>query len=99
MTPKTTLTKAVLFALFATTATAQTRPIRDVIVTATRLPAPLAETPGAYLIDRADIEARQMTTAAQALRTVPGLSVFSNGLYGVASVRQRGAINADAITP
>lgn len=72
-------------------AAANPPPAPEVVVTATRLPAELSVTPGAYVIDRQEIDARQLVTAAQALQTVPGLSVFSTGLFGLTSVRQRGA--------
>jgi vitamin B12 transporter len=81
----------------ASAAMAQTAPPGEVVVTATRLPASLAETPDAYVVDRQDIEARQITFAAQALQTVPGLSVFSNGMFGVTSVRQRGASSDETL--
>lgn len=66
-------------------------PLGEAIVTATRLATPVSVTPGTYVIDRVQIDSRQLTFAAQALQTAPGLSVFSNGPFGVTSVRQRGA--------
>jgi vitamin B12 transporter len=58
----------------------------------TRLPQPLSITPGAYVLDRAALDARGAVFAADALSGVPGLSVFRNGAFGgVTSVRQRGA--------
>ena len=80
-------------ALACAAGAAQAAPAADdpVIVTAVRLPAELAATPDAYIVTGAEIEARQATFAAQILQTVPGLSVYSNGLFGVTSVRMRGA--------
>ena len=82
-----------LIAALAASGAASADPATDapVIVTAVRLPADLASTPDAYLITGAEIEARQATFASQILQTVPGLSVYSNGLFGLTSVRMRGA--------
>lgn len=72
---------------YAQTAT----PVSEVVV-ATRLPTPTNVTPGAYVLDRTDIEARGAVFAPDLLDAAPGVSVFRNGAFGgVASVRQRGA--------
>jgi len=64
----------------------------EVLVTATRLPAIVADTPGARVIDRATIEQRGAVFAADILGDVPGLSVVRSGAFGgVAQVRMRGA--------
>ncbi len=64
----------------------------EVVVTATRLPAIVADTPGARVIDRATIEQRGAVFAADILSDVPGLSVVRSGAFGgVAQVRMRGA--------
>ena len=63
----------------------------EVVVTATRLPAIVADTPGARIIDQADIEDRGAVFAADVLTDVPGLSVVRSGVHGVAQVRMRGA--------
>ncbi|MBP8062948.1 MAG: TonB-dependent receptor [Brevundimonas sp.] len=63
----------------------------EVVVTATRLPAIVAETPGARIIDRATMDQRGAVFAADILGDVPGLSVYRAGLGGVTSVRIRGA--------
>ncbi len=63
----------------------------EVVVTATRLPAIVAETPGARAIDRSTIDQRGAVFAADILSDVPGLSVYRAGLGGVTSVRIRGA--------
>lgn len=64
----------------------------EVVVTATRLPAIVADTPGARVIDRAAIEQRGAVFAADILSDVPGLSVVRSGAFGgVAQVRIRGA--------
>ncbi len=74
-----------------TVALAQAGNLSDVVVTSTRLPAGLSVTPGAYVISRQEIDDRQLTFVSEALQTAPGLAVFSNGLFGLTSVRQRGA--------
>ncbi|HRJ64133.1 TonB-dependent receptor plug domain-containing protein [Brevundimonas sp. UBA2416] len=64
----------------------------EVVVTATRLPAIVADMPGARVIDRATIDRRGAVFAADILSDVPGLSVVrSGGFGGVAQVRIRGA--------
>jgi len=64
----------------------------EVVVTATRLPAIVADTPGARVIDRATIDQRGPVFAADILSDVPGLSVVRSGAFGgVAQVRMRGA--------
>ncbi len=65
--------------------------LTEVVVTATRLPAIVADTPGARVIDRRTIEQRGAVFAADILADVPGLSVYRAGLGGVTSVRMRGA--------
>ncbi|MEH6665186.1 MAG: TonB-dependent receptor [Brevundimonas sp.] len=81
---------AALFALpaFADDAT----DVDEVIVTATRVPAIVAGTPGARVIDADDIEQRGAVFAADILADVPGLSVTRSGAFsGPATVRIRGA--------
>ena len=69
-----------------------TTKVGDVIVTATRLPAIVADTPGARVIDSKTIEQRGAVFAADILADVPGLSVTRSGAFGgVAQVRMRGA--------
>lgn len=95
------MTRSILYAtaaavLFPLSAYAQdvTDPdaLPEVVVTATRLPAIIADTPGARVIDRATIEQRGAVFAADILNDVPGLSVVRSGAYGgVAQVRMRGA--------
>ena len=64
----------------------------EVVVTATRLPAIVADTPGARVIDRETIDRRGAVFAADILTDVPGLSVVRSGAFGgVAQVRMRGA--------
>ncbi|MDP3370708.1 MAG: TonB-dependent receptor [Brevundimonas sp.] len=64
----------------------------EVVVTATRLPAIVADTPGARVIDRAAIDQRGAVFAADILSDVPGLSVVRSGAFGgLAQVRMRGA--------
>ncbi|MGE5566794.1 MAG: TonB-dependent receptor plug domain-containing protein [Parcubacteria group bacterium] len=76
---------------FPTFALAQTQ-VNEVIVTATRLPAFVEETPSVHVIGREEIENRQAVFAPDILDTVPGLSVFRNGAFGgPASVSIRGA--------
>jgi vitamin B12 transporter len=67
-------------------------PLDEVVVTATRLPTIVADTPGARVIDRRTIERRGAVFAADILGDVPGLSVVRSGAFGgVAQVRMRGA--------
>lgn len=96
---RSTLLSTVAFAtLFALPATARisdedrAAPLPEVIVTATRLPAIVADTPGARVIDAATIERRGAIFAADILTDIPGLSVTRSGAYaGIAQVRMRGA--------
>lgn len=81
---------AALFALpaFADDAT----DVDEVIITATRVPAIVAETPGARVIDEDTIQQRGAVFAADILADVPGLSVTRSGAFsGPATVRIRGA--------
>lgn len=83
---------ACLSAAFPARAQDDPSDVEQVIVTATRLPAPADRAPGAVVIDREDIETRGAVFAVDVLATTPGLSVFENGGFGgVASVRIRGA--------
>lgn len=66
--------------------------LSEVVVTATRLPAIVADAPGARVIDRRTIDQRGAVFAADILTDVPGLSVVRSGAFGgVAQVRMRGA--------
>lgn len=96
------MTRSILYAtaaavLFPLSAHAQTPEdpddaLPEVVITATRLPAIVADTPGARVIDREAIERRGAVFAADILSDVPGLSVVRSGAYGgVAQVRMRGA--------
>lgn len=72
--------------------TAETPELEEVVVTATRLPSIVSETPGARVIDRRTIEQRGAVFAADILADVPGLSVVRAGAFGgLAQVRMRGA--------
>jgi vitamin B12 transporter len=85
---------AVLFPLSAWARTAEDPDavLPEVVVTATRLPAIVADTPGARVIDRAAIDQRGAVFAADILSDVPGLSIVRSGAFGgVAQVRMRGA--------
>ncbi|MBL0948146.1 MAG: TonB-dependent receptor [Brevundimonas sp.] len=69
-------------------------PIRleEVIVTATRLPRPVTETPGARVFTEADIEARGAIFAADLLAEVPGAALARTGPFGgLTQLRLRGA--------
>lgn len=96
------MTRSILYAtaaavLFPLSAWAQTPDdpdtvLPEVVVTATRLPAIVADTPGARVIDRRMIDQRGAVFAADILNDVPGLSVVRSGAFGgVAQVRMRGA--------
>ena len=83
---------AVLLPAHARAQTAPDDPLPEVVVTATRLPAIVADTPGARIIDRETIDRRGATFAADILTDIPGLSVVRSGAFGgVAQVRMRGA--------
>ncbi len=86
-------TAALSAALFAPPALAdEAQQLDEVVVTATRLPAVVADTPGARVIDAETIEQRGAVFAADILTDVPGLSVTRTGAFGgVAQVRMRGA--------
>jgi len=67
-------------------------PVGEIIVTATRLPAQITDTPDVHVIDAGEIELRQAGFAADVLRLVPGLAVSDNGAFGGATgVHIRGA--------
>ena len=87
------LCSAASAALFALPASADDATDLDkVIITATRVPAIVAETPGARVIDEETIEQRGAVFAADILADVPGLSVTRSGAFsGPATVRIRGA--------
>lgn len=87
------LSTAAFAALFALPAAAQeATEVEDVVVTATRVPAIVAETPGARVISEAVVEQRGAIFAADVLADVPGLSVTRSGAFsGPAYVRIRGA--------
>lgn len=85
-------TAALAAALPLSAARAETDPatLPEVVVTATRLPAIVADTPGARVVDAQTIERRGAVFAADILADIPGLSVYRAGFGGVASVRIRG---------
>ena len=87
------LSTAALSALFAAPAFAHgSDELDEVVVTATRIPAIVADTPGARVIDGVTIEKRGAVFAADILSDIPGLSVTRSGAFGgVAQVRMRGA--------
>jgi len=86
------LSTAAAVAVFAAPAFAdETDQLSEVVVTVTRLPAVVADTPGARVIDAETIQQRGAVFAADILADVPGLSVYRAGLGGVTSVRIRGA--------
>lgn len=92
---------AILAAAFALPAVAQDvdTEVDEVVVTATRLPAIVADTPGARVIDEAAIRQRGAVFAADILADVPGLSVVRSGAFGgVAQVRIRGATPGKTLT-
>lgn len=87
------LSTAAIAAAFAAPAFAEdATQLDEVIVTATRIPSIVADTPGARVIDGKTIEQRGAIFAADILADVPGLSVTRSGAFGgVAQVRMRGA--------
>lgn len=80
-------------AVLSTPVLAQTADqLDEVVVTATRIEAIVAETPGARVIDERAIQQRGAVFAADILADVPGLSVTRTGAFGgLAQVRMRGA--------
>jgi vitamin B12 transporter len=71
---------------------AETADINELVVTATRLPALVAEAPDARVIDRQEIDLRQAGFAADIQQLIPGISLSRNGAFGgVTGVRMRGA--------
>ena len=88
------LSTAALSAAFAAPAFAfdEATQLDDVVITATRISAIVADTPGARVIDAKTIEQRGAVFAADILSDVPGLSVTRTGAFGgLAPVRMRGA--------
>jgi vitamin B12 transporter len=70
----------------------QAQEVEELIVTATRLPAFVEDSPSVRVIGRQEIDDRQAVFAADILETVPGVSVARNGAFGgPTSVRMRGA--------
>src|SRR5688572_17235641 len=64
-------------------AAGQTTLLDPVVVTGTQVALPVSELPSAVtVIDRQEIESRQVTDVPQLLRTVPGLSVTQSGSRG-----------------
>ncbi|MBL8556851.1 MAG: TonB-dependent receptor [Phenylobacterium sp.] len=85
------LATAALAALAAMPARAET-PVDELVVTAARLPTDPKVITGAHVIDRAEIEARNVSFAADLLSTIPGVSIARAGAFGgVAAIRIRGA--------
>jgi len=88
---RTLLTATAALAALATTARADTA-VDEVIVTAARLPTDAAVITGAHVIDRAEIEARNIGFAADLLSTIPGVGVARTGGFGgTTAIRIRGA--------
>lgn len=84
------LLTGVAFAALSSSAFAATT-VDEVIVTAARLPSKPEVITGAHVIDRAEIEARNITFAADLLSTVPGVSVARTGAFGgTTAIRLRG---------
>lgn len=66
-------------------------PVSEVVVTATRLPLPVADITSARVVDERDIERLQLREAADVLRLLPGVSFSRTGAFGgIAAVRLRG---------
>jgi outer membrane receptor protein involved in Fe transport len=71
----------------STGAVAEPERLDPVVVTGTQVAVPVSELPSAItVIDRQEIESRQITDMFQLLRTVPGLSVTQTGSRGGATV-------------
>ena len=66
--------------------------MQEVVVTATRLPTPLAQVPAVHVVTARDIALIQADFAFDALAAVPGVEISRTGAFGgVTSVRIRGA--------
>ncbi len=62
---------------------ADTATLREIVVTATRLPAPLASATAAVTVSTgAELERRGIATVGEALRSVPGADVVATGPFG-----------------
>jgi vitamin B12 transporter len=90
------LRPAVLVLAVATVAAAQTNEttrLEPVLVTGTRIPEELANTPSAVtVVPREQIDTQQQRTVADVLRDVPGLDIVQSGQPGaLTSVLMRGA--------
>lgn len=73
-------------------------PVSEVVVTATRLPIPITDTPGARVVTDEQIERLQLREAADVLRLLPGVSFSRTGAFGgVAAVRLRGTSSDKAL--
>lgn len=71
---------------------AEPAPVSELVITATRLPADVGQVTGAHVIDEAELAARQTPFLIDVLRTVPGVTVSSNGAFGgLSAIRIRGA--------
>ncbi|HEV2362592.1 MAG TPA: TonB-dependent receptor [Caulobacteraceae bacterium] len=91
---------ALLVFLLAGGSRAQTASdVGPLVVTATRLPQALAQTPDAQVITAADLAIRQIDFAPDALRLLAGVAVADNGAFGgVTAVRIRGAASDLTLT-
>lgn len=85
------LTTAAVLAVPTCVLAQETTRVDDVVVTATRLPAVVHDTPGARVIEAETIRLRGTVFAPDILADVPGLSVYRAAPGGVTSVRMRGA--------
>ncbi len=66
--------------------------VQELVVTATRLPTPISQAPGAYVMTADDIQRRQATFAFDVLADIPGVQLSRAGAFGgVTSVQIRGA--------
>jgi vitamin B12 transporter len=76
----------------ACAADALDNPLQTIVVTATRIPTPVADVASSItVVTAADIEARQERTFADVLKDIPGLNVVqTGGPGGVTSVFMRG---------
>jgi vitamin B12 transporter len=66
--------------------------VQEIVVTATRLPTPIALLPGAQVLTRQDIQLHQASFAFDVLSLLPAVEISRSGPFGgVTSVRIRGA--------
>jgi vitamin B12 transporter len=71
---------------------------REVVISATKTPVPVTQLTSAVdIITEEDLKSRKIRTVAEALRFVPGVTVFSNGGPGTTTTARIRGSNADQV--